>query len=101
MCAFLGCTPGDVFPTRVGVNRARRYPPPAASSIPHACGGEPPDAAPPAPAPERIPHACGGEPKMGIAKVAVENVFPTRVGVNLVTAIHNRRVAAYSPRVWG
>ena len=43
--------------------------------------------------PYRIPHACGGEPYEGGYFDGMEDVFPTRVGVNRQVRRDGRRVA--------
>ena len=51
-------------------------------NIPHTRGGEPYARLGKIKARQNIPHTRGGEPVGGLWYVKVEDIFPTRVGVN-------------------
>ena len=53
--------------------------------IPHASGDEPEIIAGEKEKIKSIPHASGDEPQMGESRRAIENVYPTRVGMNRIS----------------
>ena len=71
---------GQVFPTRVGVDRT-------ANSV--------------RPSWVRFPHTRGGGPLKWSVDDVVYFVFPTRVGVDRAMGWLGRRPPAFSPHAWG
>ena len=110
----------SVFPTRVGVDHPLVILPQSHHSFPHTRGGGPPAVSAPKPTAAFSPHAWGWTEDFRGAPDA-PLVFPTRVGVDLISTEQacpivsfphtrgggppprrfRRRLSKFSPHAWG
>ncbi len=90
-----------IFPTRVGVNRSPDGYYYYYFDFPHARGGEPNNATPPAYMTVHFPHARGGEPKNSRKNCASKINLPNYRGGEPMYVDVMRGSRQFSPRAWG